>query len=31
MPLIERLVLALPPVDPIPPGGKLMRMPVRLR
>lgn len=30
MPLIERLVLALPPVDPSP-GGKLMRMPVRLR
>jgi hypothetical protein len=30
MPLIERLVLALPPVDPTP-GGKLMRMPVRLR
>jgi hypothetical protein len=31
MPMIERLVMALPPVDPIPPGGKLMRLPVRLR
>lgn len=31
MPMIERLVLALPPVDPISPGGKLVRLPVRLR
>ena len=30
MPVIERLVLALPPVDPTP-GGKVMRMPSRLR
>jgi hypothetical protein len=33
MPIIERLVLALPPVDP-PPGGasaKVVRMPARLR
>jgi hypothetical protein len=31
LPLIERLVLALPPVDPEPSGGKLVRLPVRLR
>jgi hypothetical protein len=31
MPLVEKLVLALPPVDPPPEGGKLMRMPTRLR
>ena len=31
MPLIERFVLALPPVDPGPGGGKVMRMPSRLR
>jgi hypothetical protein len=31
MPMIERLVLALPPVDPPPGGAKIMRMPVRLR
>jgi hypothetical protein len=30
MPAIERFVLALPPVDP-PPGGKIVRMPARLR
>ncbi|HVU04190.1 MAG TPA: hypothetical protein VHE30_20675 [Polyangiaceae bacterium] len=30
MPLLERLVLALPPVDP-PRGGKVMRLPSRLR
>lgn len=29
LPLIERLVLALPPVDPSPGGAKIMRMPVR--
>lgn len=32
MPTIERLVLALPPVDPTPSGGaKVLRMPVRPR
>ncbi len=31
MPVIERFVLALPPVDPPPGGAKIMRMPVRLR
>jgi hypothetical protein len=31
MPVIERFVLALPPVDPGPGGGKVMRMPSRLR
>jgi hypothetical protein len=31
MPLIERFVLALPPVDPNPGGGKIVRMPARLR
>src|SRR5689334_8271019 len=29
LPLIERLVLALPPVDPSPGGAKVMRMPTR--
>lgn len=29
LPLIERLVLALPPVDPSPGGAKVLRMPVR--
>jgi hypothetical protein len=29
LPLIERLVLALPPVDPSPAGAKIMRMPSR--
>ena len=29
LPLIERLVLALPPVDPSPGGAKIMRMPLR--
>jgi hypothetical protein len=29
LPLIERLVLALPPVDPSPGGAKIMRMPTR--
>lgn len=29
LPLIERLVLALPPVDPSPGGAKIMRMPSR--
>ena len=31
MPMIERLVLALPPVDPPPGGAKIVRMPARLR
>jgi hypothetical protein len=31
MPIVERLVLALPPVDPPPGGAKVMRMPARLR
>jgi hypothetical protein len=31
MPLIERFVLALPPVDPPPGGAKVVRMPPRLR
>jgi hypothetical protein len=31
MPIIERLVLALPPVDPPPGGAKVVRMPARLR
>jgi hypothetical protein len=31
MPIIERLVLALPPVDPPPGGAKIVRMPPRLR
>ena len=31
MPLIERFVLALPPVDPTPGGAKVVRMPPRLR
>lgn len=30
MPVIERLVMALPPIDPSP-GGKVMRLPTRLR
>jgi len=31
MPMIERFVLALPPVDPPPGGAKVVRMPPRLR
>ena len=31
MPVIERFVLALPPVDPPPGGAKVVRMPPRLR
>ncbi|HVW29499.1 MAG TPA: hypothetical protein VHC69_29245 [Polyangiaceae bacterium] len=31
MPSIERLVLALPPLDPPPGGAKIVRMPARLR
>lgn len=27
LPLIEKLVLALPPVDPVDPGGKVIRLP----
>jgi hypothetical protein len=29
-PRIERLIVALPPLDP-PPGGKVIRLPPRLR
>src|ERR1041385_1904819 len=29
LPLIERLVLALPPIDPSPGGAKIMRMPTK--
>lgn len=31
MTTLERLVLALPPVDPPPPGGQVIRLPRRLR
>jgi hypothetical protein len=31
MPMVERLVLALPPIDPPPGGAKIVRMPARLR
>jgi hypothetical protein len=31
MPIIERLVLALPPIEPPPGGAKIVRMPARLR
>lgn len=31
MPIVERLVLALPPIEPPPGGAKIVRMPARLR
>lgn len=31
MPTIERLVMALPPIDPSPGGAKVVRLPTRLR
>ncbi len=31
MPIVERLVIALPPVDPPPEGAKVVRLPGRLR
>lgn len=31
MPAIERLVISLPPIDPHPGGGKVVRLPARLR